>query len=147
MMAAIPDDPTRAFPDPAAAALLAALAAGAAPAREGPGPWTPGGWVLRTHPDLEEFAEKAFRPARRPRHAYGFAVFTGRGGRIVAVARSQKHLSLRLPPEAAPAARAAGGEEDPALGPGWWTFDAWRAGPGLPDLAELAARASYDGVG
>jgi hypothetical protein len=144
MMADMPDDPTRAFPDPADAALLAALAAGAAPSREGPGPWTPGGWVLRTHPDLEEFAGKAFRPARRARHAFGFAVFTGSGGRIVAVARSQKQFSLRLPPDAAPAARAAGGEEDAVLGPGWWTFDAWRAGPGL---ADLAARAPRDGAG
>lgn len=137
---AMADNPRTRFPDAVNGPLLAALAEGAGPSRDPPGPWTPGGWTLRTHPDLEE----ALRGKRKPStvgYAWGFSVLAGRGGRIFAVARSQSHLSWLLPgEEGRAAAEAAGATPDPGLGQGWWTLDAWRGGKdailGLTVLAE-----------
>ena len=143
------DDPRTRYPDAVNGPLLDALAEGAAASAEPPGPWTPGGWTLRTHPDLEE-ALRGRRKSAAVGHAYGYAVLAGRGGRIYALARSPSRLSFLLPgPEGGAAAAAAGAGEDPALGPGWWTLNAWRShrpaaetGALLEELSSLAERSA-----
>jgi hypothetical protein len=121
----VPDDPRLRFPHPDDARMLALLAEGAAADAAGPGPWSPGGWTLRTHPDLEEALRDA--AAAPLRHAYGIAVLAGRSGRIVAVARGARTIALLLDARDADAARTAGAEPDPDLGPGWWRVDAFDA--------------------
>jgi hypothetical protein len=112
------------------AGILAVLAAGAQPSTGGPGPWSPDGHVMRTHPDLTEvlagFGE--YLPDGEPTYVYGMATLVHPSGVLYAVASSMSHVYLRLGPGPIRAeVAAAGGEPLDAAGEDWLVVRIWDA--------------------
>lgn len=107
-------------------AVLARIADGAERAPGGVGPWSPDGWVMRTHPDLTE-AVAAVAPGDL-RMVHGVATMVDAAGRIYAVAWGTGGVWLRVP--SGPArddATGEGSDATPVEGlPGWVRVDAWR---------------------
>jgi hypothetical protein len=99
---------------------------GAARSRDGIGPWSPDGWVMRTHPDLTEAIEMAAVGLRaRTELVYGLATALMRSV-IVGVGLGTSGVWLRVPD---------GPAFDRALDEGatrvdgltdWLEVDAWR---------------------
>ena len=105
-------DPACDYAHPANGPLLDRLRQGAIPAAEGP--FSPGGWTLRTHPDLEE---KLFALSEGDAgHAYGVAVLAAPNRAIYAAGLGTGGIALR----------AEGDAPCAELGPGWTLADAWR---------------------
>jgi hypothetical protein len=118
--------------------VVDALELGAMPATGGVGPWSPDGWVMRSHPDLTEIVE-AIAP-HDLRMVYGVATLVDPQGRIYAVARGTGYLWLRGPSRPADDGTLADGVAEPVPGlPGWVVVDAWRVdvGPWVEASATL----------
>jgi hypothetical protein len=105
-------------------AVLARLADGAERSHDGAGPWSPDGWVMRTHPDLSEAIEKAAPDDLRLVH--GVATLVDGADRIYAVGWGTGGVWLRVP--SGPAFDdAVGGDATAVEGlAGWVVVDAWR---------------------
>ncbi len=135
-MAEVPGDPERLQLVAANRDVLARLADGAARASDGDGPWSPDGWVMRTHPDVTEALESAARGDVRM--VYGIPTLVDAADRIYAVGLGTGRLWLRVPPGRALNAAVARGEAEPVEGlAGWTQVDAWRT-----DWQALARAAS-----
>ena len=105
-------DPAADYAHAANGPVLERLRQGAVPAAQGP--FSPGGWTLRTHPDLEE---ALFGLAGGDAgHAYGVPVLAAPNRAIYAAGLGTGGIAFR----------AVGGPPCPDLGPGWTLVDAWR---------------------
>jgi hypothetical protein len=104
-------------------AALARIADGAERSPDGVGPWTPDGWVMRTHPDLTEALERVAPDDLRM--IVGVATLVDPADRIYAVGRGTGTVWLRVP--SGPAYDdAIGGEARSVPGlDGWIAIDAW----------------------
>jgi hypothetical protein len=112
------------------AGILAVLADGAQRSADGSGPWSPDGYVMRTHPDLTEvlagFGE--YLPDGAPRYVYGIPTLVHPSGVLYAVASSMSHVYLRLGTGPIRAEVAgAGGEPIDAAGDDWLVVRIWDA--------------------
>jgi hypothetical protein len=119
-------------------AVLARLAEGAQRSSGGVGPWSPDGWVMRTHPDLTEHVEGAAPDDLRM--VYGIACLVDPADRIYAVALGTGSLWLRVPSGPAYDDAVEGGSARPVDGLGGWVeVDAWRVdiGPWVRASATL----------
>ena len=76
-------------------AVLARIADGAERSADGVGPWSPDGWVMRTHPDLTEALERASPDDLRM--IVGVAALVDPADRIYAVGRGTSSVWLRVP--------------------------------------------------
>jgi hypothetical protein len=105
-------------------AVLARIADGAERSSGGVGPWTPDGWVMRTHPDLTEALERVAPDDLRM--IVGVAALADPADRIYAVGRGTGTVWLRVP--SGPAFDdAIGGEARPVADlADWIAIDAWR---------------------
>jgi len=125
-MAERPGDPEALGRVAANRAVLAHLADGAQPSSDGVGPWSPDGWIMRTHPDLTEYVEGAAPDDLRV--VYGVACLVDAADRIYAVAWGTGSLWLRIPSGPAYDDAVAGGSGrrvDELLG--WVAVDPWRS--------------------
>jgi hypothetical protein len=106
------------------AAVLARIADGAERSADGVGPWSPDGWLMRTHPDLTEALESAAPDDLRMVH--GMATLVDAADRIYAVGLGTGSVWLRI--ASGPAYDdAVGGEARPVTGlASWVEVDAWR---------------------
>jgi hypothetical protein len=108
------------------AGVLAQLAYGAQRSSGGVGPWSPDGWVMRTHPDFTEYVERAAPDDLRM--VYGIASLVDATDRIYAVAWGTGSLWLRVPSASAYDDAVAGGTAKPVDElPGWVAIDVWRS--------------------
>jgi len=106
-------------------AVLARIADGAERSPGGVGPWSPDGWVMRTHPDLTEVVESVAPDDLRM--VYGVATLVDASDRIYAVARGTGLLWLRIPSGPAYDDAIGGGTARPVADlPGWVEVEAWR---------------------
>jgi hypothetical protein len=107
--------------------ILARMREGAAPSSDGVGPWSPDGWVMRTHPDLTEQLESATTGIdAQVELVYGLASAVTSGSIIVGVGMGTSAVWLRV--EDGPAfdkAQDEGAEPVDGLR-GWLRVDAWR---------------------
>jgi hypothetical protein len=105
-------------------AALARIADGAQRSPDGVGPWSPDGWVMRTHPDLTEALERAAPDDLRM--IVGVAALVDPANRIYAIGRGTGAVWLRIP--SGPAYDdAIGGEGQPVSDlAGWVAIEAWR---------------------
>ena len=110
---------------PANVAILERLREGAERMRDGVGPWSPDGWVLRTHPDLTEVIER-FAPDDL-RHVYGIATLIDAAGCIYAVGQGTGSVWLRIGDPRATSAAPASAAPVEGL-PGWARVGAWEGG-------------------
>jgi hypothetical protein len=105
-------------------AVLARVAEGARPA-DGIGPWSPDGWVMRTHPDLTEALERA-----APDHlrlVQGIASLVDDADRVYAVGWGTGGVWLRVPSGPAFDDAVGGGQAVTVDGlDGWLAIEAWR---------------------
>lgn len=115
-MAQRPGDPVALARVAANRSVLDQLLVGAERSAGGVGPWSPDGWVMRTHPDLTEVIEACAPDDLRI--VLGVATLVTSGGVIYAVGRGTSGVWLRFPP---------GQERDDAL-----------AGEGIAPVEELA---------
>jgi hypothetical protein len=107
------------------AAVLAQLADGARRSSGGVGPWSPDGWVMRTHPDVTEYVERAAPDDLRM--VYGVACLVDAADRIYAAGWGTSSLWLRVPSGSAYDDAVAGGTAKPIDElPGWVAIDVWR---------------------
>jgi hypothetical protein len=107
--------------------ILDRIAEGATRAADGAGPWSPDGWVMRTHPDLTEAIEAAATSAMsiRVELLYGLASAVT-GSLIVGVGIGTSAVWLRVPDGPAfDRARDEGARPVEAL-TDWLSVDAWR---------------------
>lgn len=105
-------DPAADYAHPSNGPVLGRIRAGAIPAAEGP--FSPGGWTLRTHPDLEEALFGL--AAGDAGHAFGVAVLAAPNRAIYAAGLGTSIIAFR----------DEGEPPCPELGPGWTAVDAWR---------------------
>jgi hypothetical protein len=125
-MAERPGDPVALGGVGANGPVLGRLADGAQRSSGGVGPWSPDGWVMRTHPDLTEAVEGAARDDLRM--VYGVACLVDAADRIYAVAWGTGALWLRIPSGPAYDDAVGGGTARPVDGlPGWLAIDPWRS--------------------
>jgi hypothetical protein len=92
----------------------------------GAGPWSPDGWIMRTHPDLTEALTTA--APDDVRIVLGVTVLVTSGDIVYAVGVGTSGLWLRVP--SGPAyddALGADGVEALAAMPGWVTLRVWRS--------------------
>jgi len=121
------------------AGILAVLGDGAQPASGGVGPWSPDGYVMRTHPDVGEAMGKAAR--EDVVLVFGIATLVSPAGVIYAVGQGTGGVWVRAADELEHAgALARPGVERAGLHP-WLAVSAWR-----DDLSTWlhAARAGAD---
>jgi hypothetical protein len=90
-----PADPTVLGRIAANRPVLARLADGARRSSGGVGPWSPDGYVMRTHPDFTEVVERVAPDDLRM--VYGVATLVDPDERIYAVAWGMGYLWLRVP--------------------------------------------------
>jgi hypothetical protein len=104
--------------------VLERIVAGAIRARK-PDAWNPGGWVMRTHPDMTELIEGA--APDDVRIVYGMTVLADPAGRIYAVGYGMSIIWLRVPSGPAYDDAVAGDEASAVEDlPGWVGVDGWR---------------------
>lgn len=107
--------------------VLAAIAGGAEPSRDGRGPWSPDGWVMRTHPDLAEaLAAAAVDAGLLPQIAYGIDVLVDHGQRILAVAWGTSRVWLSIDDGPAFTRSLESGAVALDEVSGWVAVDAWQ---------------------
>ena len=110
---------------PANTAVLERLREGAERAHDGVGPWSPDGWVMRTHPDLTEVIER-FAPDDL-RLVYGIATLVDAAGCLYAVALGTGAVWLRTGEPPAAVAPSVPGAPVEGLA-GWVQVGAWSGG-------------------
>jgi hypothetical protein len=104
--------------------VLARLAEGAQRSSSGVGPWSPDGWVMRTHPDFTEVVDRIAPDDLRMVH--GVATLVDPEDRIYAVAWGMGYLWLRVPSGPALDDALAGGIATAVEGlAGWIVIHDW----------------------
>jgi hypothetical protein len=112
---------------PANHAVLDRIADGAERSSDGVGPWSPDGWVMRTHPDLSEaLATAAAGTGLSPAMVHGVTTLLDPSDRIAAVAWGTSGVWLRIVDGPA-MSRALEAEATRVEGlPDFAAVDAWR---------------------
>jgi hypothetical protein len=124
-MAERPGDPEALGRVAANRAVLTAMAEGAERSSDGVGPWSPDGWVMRTHPDFSEVVGMVAPDDLRIVH--GITTLVDAAVRIYAVAWGTGYLWLRVPSGPAFDDAVGGGTATEVDGlPGWVVVDGWR---------------------
>ena len=139
-MAERPGDPEQLGRVEANRQVLTRLAEGVERSKGGPGPWSPDGWVMRTHPDVTD-ALGGVAPDDL-RMVYGIATLVDADDRIYAVMRGTGYLWVR---QSAASDEAPGGVVRPAGGlAGWVEVRDWDGR--LDDLVRASAAVVREAV-
>ena len=118
-MAERPGDPDALGRIPVNRAIVERLRAGAEISAAGVGPWSPDGYVMRTHPDLTEVIDACAPDDLQM--VLGMATLVGPAGVIYAVGLGTSGLWLRMAPDRAPAGAL---DDDVEVGAGIEAIDA-----------------------
>src|SRR4051812_30414902 len=89
--------------------------------------WSPGGYVLHTHPDLCDLLNSTASalPGHSRVYVCGYKAVVNPEGVICAFGYSMNKLGCRLAPDDFAAALLNGGEPYAEVGPDWVVFSAW----------------------